>query len=270
MIWYPEGKTTLWAIGLLGAATLAGCGEQGQADAQTANAAAAENQELDAADVDSVEMRPSAIRMRTGDPATDDVEFVYRLGLLRGHMAAFAELYRAGELEMASVHAKHPSDELYADLEPAFAARQSDGFDDALEVFMRQAADGSEIDDAYANLLTAISEETPSLNVPEKLLAVSLLVAEAAEEFDAGVAEDGAITKPQEYQDAYGFLTAAREMLAEDVSADINETEAIAVAHEQVDMAFSALPSLMAQFTEGDAATISQAASVIERAARRL
>ncbi len=208
--------------------------------------------------------------IRSGDPADDDVEFIYRLGLIRGHLLSFIELYRADAFEMAQTHVKHPGSELYAALIPAFEARASGGFAEALNALGDASVQRGDVSALYAELVVAIRATAPKTSVAVKLLAISKMVATAAEEFDAGVSENGAIVDAHEYQDAFGFLSVAREMLASESSNDINEAEAIAVAHEQLDLSINAFAGLLAQTTEGQAETIYTAAAQIERAALRL
>jgi|GEM_PF-1767617 len=272
----PEHKmqTGLKICAFAGALALAACGEEGKSGEERASLPEAPAEEIaaianyDGEDVVEPVVEEAAIR--SGDPATDDVEFIYRLGLIRGHLAAFLELYRVEAFEMAASHVKHPESELYQDLVPAFEARDTGGFAQELGALADISAQRGDVDEIYANAITAIRAEAPAVAVSTKLLAVSKMLATAAEEFEAGVADDGAIGEPHEYQDAFGFLTVAREMLAAEGSTDINEAEAIAVSHEQLDLCLNEFSGLLVDNTEGRAETIYAAAAVIERAALRL
>ena len=204
---------------------------------------------------------------RSGDPASDDVEYLYRLGMVRGHLAAFIELYRAGAVEMAATHAKHPESEIYKDLAPAFATRGEPGFADTLNALATAAANGGEVETLYAQTVAAIRASAPQSNEKTTLLAVSHLVATAAEEFDIGVNEDGVVVEPHEYQDAFGFLSAAREIVSEIETRDINAGEAVAIAHEQIDLALASFDGLVVSETEGVSSTLFGAAARIEIAA---
>src|SRR5690606_14752630 len=66
------------------------------------------------------------------DLSQDDAAYLAHLGLVRGHLWVGVQLYNAGHKGMALTHMKHPKDELYADLEPAFEARNEAGFADVL------------------------------------------------------------------------------------------------------------------------------------------
>ncbi|MEM9616681.1 MAG: hypothetical protein AAF936_01875 [Pseudomonadota bacterium] len=203
----------------------------------------------------------------SGDPATDDIEYLYRLALVRGHLIAFRELYDSGEREMALGHSKHPQSELYAGLAPAFEARSKPGFADQLSALASAAEAGGDIDDAYNAVADAIAAHFPDMTVKTRLLAVSKIVSTAADEFDIGVEDDGAITNAHEYQDAYGFLNAARMVLASGETSDMAESEAVAMAQEQLDIALSEFDGLTAATTEGAASVLYGAAARIEIAA---
>ncbi len=259
-----------FSLGVI-ALALSGCGEKPGSEAVDESAPAPSA----VSDSENVTEAPEPVtedipEIRSGDPADDDVEFIYRLGLIRGHLLSFIELYRAEAYEMASAHVQHPASELYDALVPAFEARASDGFAEGLTALADAAAEHSDVDAVYADLVVAIRATAPKTSVAVKLLAISKMVATAAEEFDVGVADDCAIVDAHEYQDAFGFLSVAREMLASENSSDINETEAIAVAHEQLDLSISAFAGLLAETSEGQAETIYAAAAQIERAALRL
>lgn len=201
----------------------------------------------------------------TGDPVDDDAAYIHLLGMVRGHLAAFIELYRAGAYDMAQGHVKHPESELYVALAPAIAARSAPPFADALSALADAAQTRGDVESAYEAARAAIRAAGPQDDIRATVLGVAKLVASAAEEFEEGVAPDGAIIAAHEYQDAFGFLSAAREMLAEARTDDINEVEAIAVSHEQIDMALGSFDGLVVETTDGDAATLYAAAQRIER-----
>lgn len=202
--------------------------------------------------------------IRSGDPATDDVEYIHQLGLIRGHLIAFMDLYRAGAKDMAMRHAKHPSNEIYNDLVPAFEARGLDGFSDELSVILDIAMANGAVDDAYTEFVMRVDAHMPGAPVSINLLAIAAMIETAGEEYALGVDVDGKIVQPHEYQDAYGFLNAARELLASEETTDINESEAITLAHEQLDQALGQFSALLVEETEGQVSVIYQAASTIE------
>lgn len=267
--------TGLSTVALTGALALGGCGGEGEGEGE--GAAEGDNSALQGEG--SVEGEGGYAQSegegesegeggtRTGDPATDDVEYLYRLGLIRGHLSAFIELYRSGNFEMAAMHVKHPEDEIYQELKPAFTARGVAGFEDRLTTLVEAAENKSQVEETYSSTILALTANMPPEDAKTKLLAVAALTTSAADEFKVGVDDSGAVVEPHEYQDAYGFLIAAREILANADTSDINASEAVAIAHEQIDLALTAFEGLVTDQTEGDASTIYGAASRIEIAA---
>ena len=102
------------------------------------------------------------------------------------------------------------------------------------------------------------------------LLAVSEIIRIGADEFAIGVEEDGSISNAHEYQDAYGFLVSSRDMLAGIDTNDVNASDAINLAHEQIEIALASFDGLTVESTEGRTSTLYGAAARIEIAARGL
>lgn len=263
--------TGLSTLALTGALALAGCSGEGEAeggenagDAAAPATAAAEGEGEGHGEGEGQSEGEGGAAAGAGDPATDDVEYMRRLGLVRGHLAAFAELYRAGEFGAAGTHVKHPESELYAGLVPAFEARGKPGFADELEALVAAAQARENVEEEYAAVGAAIDANAPVAPLSDKLLAVAAMAKTAGDEFGIGVEDDGTISNAHEYQDAYGFLVAGREILSAQDTNDVEESEAIALAHEQLDLALNAFSGLTVERTEGKASTIYGAAARIE------
>jgi hypothetical protein len=256
--------TGLSTLAVASALALAGCGGEGEAEGGEGEAgAAAVSGESEGGEGESEG------GVVAGDPATDDVAYIRLLGLVRGHLVAFYELYRAGDRDMAMMHVKHPESELYASLTPAFAARGKPGFADELRA-LAAAAEGGDIDGAYNAAVEAINAHLPAAKPASQILAISAMVRTAADEFDIGVEDDGVIVNAHEYQDAYGFLVAARDMLAGLDASDVDVAEAVGQAHEQIEASLASFDGLVAVQTEGKASALYGAAARIEIAARGL
>lgn len=274
--------TGLSAAALSGSLALTGCGSEGEAegeggavDAQPVEGMEGEGEGAGISDgptdtfsegegLSEGEGESEGATLRTDDPANDDVEYYRRLGLVRGHLAAFIELYRAGAYDAAITHAKHPESELYQSLLPALEARSMPGFAAELDALAGYAADRGDVEGAYDAALSAIRANMPSANVKTQMLGVAEIVKTSGEEFDLGVNDEGNVEMSHEYQDAYGFLIASRELLADIETNDINAGEAIAVAHEQIDLALASFEGLTVSTTSGRAETIYGAAARIE------
>lgn len=182
----------LWSLFAVACASLAGCDVE------------------DHAAPPSDETAGTTIRL---EPQMGDATYLYRLGLMRGHLLVGNALFELGEQGAAGTHSKHPSDELYAPMEMEFAARGTNGFAAGLEAHAEAVAGGDEDDvqARYAELVTAIAENEDVVDVSPALAAevIARLVREAAEEYAIGIV-DGAPANAHEYQDAYGFTQVAR------------------------------------------------------------
>lgn len=269
--------TSLSTLAAVSALTLAGCGGEGEGEAAqgengTASTLSGESEGEGGASEGEGESGESEGEGggASADPATNDVAYLKLLGLTRGHLIAFLELYQNDAREMALTHVKHPESELYATLAPAIEARGKMGFADELRMLAAAADEGGDVTIAYGEVLSALNAHAPDASVAQNLLAISEIARTAADEFDIGVEDDGAISNAHEYQDAYGFLISSREILAGLNTSDVNEIEAIELAQEQIGAALEAFDSLTASETEGKASTLYGAAARIEIAGRGL
>lgn len=206
----------------------------------------------------------------TASPVDDDVEYLHRLGQTRGHLVAFTELHRMGMQDMSMTHAKHPESELYEGLAPAFAARGKPGFAEELAALANAVERGTNVDTAYTNAVRAISDNEPQTDFATRLMAIATLARTAGMEFAIGVANDGTIVNAHEYQDAFGFLTAAEEMLADNRPANAEEEQAVVLAKRQLAVALQEFDSLTASHVDGRASVIHGAAARIEIEANML
>ena len=265
--------TTLMLIGGL---AIAGCdrvndvGKTAAVDEVVEDAVVTEDGFAPGEDIPRIDETVTTVVERSGDPATDDAAYLAHIGMMRGHLIAFIELYREGELEMAAVHAKHPGSELYQELVPAIEARGLNGFANELVALGDAVSGGGDVEAAYTLTQTAITGATPIPTTKIVLYAVSDVMHEAAKEYELAVNDAGEIVNAHEYQDAYGFLAAARELVAELQTDDIQQSDAINFAYEQIDVAVAQTGSLLADASDGDAETIAGAASLVERIANRL
>jgi len=264
--------TSLSTLAAASAFALAGCGGEGEGEGAEGEGESARTvidgeSEAESGESEGGESEGAA---GNGDAASDDVEYLRLLGLVRGHLIAFLELNQGGAVEMSLMHVKHPESELYTTLAPAIAARGESGFAEELAALASAAQAGEDFSAPYSAVMRALDAHAPAADVSTQLLAIAAVTRTAADEFDIGVEDDGAISNAHEYQDAYGFLTASREILAGIETSDMNELEAIEVSQEQISLALEAFDSLTADSTEGSPSTLYGAAARIEIAGRGL
>ena len=182
------------------------------------------------------------------EPKMDDAAYLYRLGLMRGHLLVGNALFEIGEREAAGTHSKHPTDELYEPMETEFAARGSGGFAAELQAHAEAVArrDENDVRTRYAELIAAIAENEDVVDVSPPLVAevIARLVREAAEEYAIGIV-DGVPANAHEYQDAYGFTQVAG-LWAQRAAADHPGHEsAFGRIRETIDAVSDMWPALM-------------------------
>jgi len=131
---------------------------------------------------------------------------------------------------------KHPEDELYSALKPAFTARGIAAFDSELSDLaegVNQDKDAADVEAAYETLLEQITraETEVAASPQQKLLVAAALVRTAGDEYALAVDDTGKLINAHEYQDAFGFVKTA-EAIADGI--DAGDDEALAAAKAEV------------------------------------
>ena len=270
----------LSTLALGGAVALAGCGSEGEGEgAKSAAAPASTDHNAHMASEGEGEGGESEGGESEGasavNAATDNVAYIQQLLLMRGHLQAGVALYAAGDQNMAATHMKHPKDELYAGLLPAFEARGYAGFADALDalaVAVKGGAPANEVEAKLAAARAGIDAAVAGANATprETLLAMAGVLRTAGEEFDIGVKDD-VIVNAHEYQDAYGFMTTVVDYLGRYDGGAGDVDEAVAEAREYAAQALEVAPSAIPPETVTTSSeTIYGAAARVEIIARGL
>lgn len=161
----------------------------------------------------------------------NDAAYLSQLGLVRGHLWVGVQLYKAGHVDMALTHMKHPGDELYTGLKPALAARGEKGFADALTKLanaVEQKQSAEVVERRHQELEKAVSdaENLSSKSLHTALMSIERMVRTAADEYAIGVKNNGEIVNMHEYQDSYGFVEAAKARLSQLSDTQKNESPA--------------------------------------------
>lgn len=206
------------------------------------------------------------------DLTRDDAAYLAQLGLVHGHLWVGVQLYKAGYKDMALTHMKHPGDELYAGLQPAFDARRVSGFAEALDRLAEAVEQGlpvSEVEARHGELEQGIAraEKLAETNLKTALGSIEKMVRTAAEEYAIGV-KDGKIVNAHEYQDALGFVTAAQNRLDSLREEQIQQgPEAVEEVAQQLGNVRSLWPALVPEGKiDGDASQLFGAAARIQLA----
>jgi hypothetical protein len=150
----------------------------------------------------------------------DQAKFIADLALVEGHMRVAVELYKLGKGEAASVHIKHPADELYASLKPMLEARKAKGFAEELEALsmaIHQKAAAESVNQLFERMRASIvvaRGEGEMVSAHSMAAAVEILLRSAIADYAVGVIGQD-VKVPKEYQDAWGFTQAARAIMVD-------------------------------------------------------
>jgi hypothetical protein len=213
----------------------------------------------------------------TASSGDETVDFLSGLMQIDGHLATAFALIDAGQAEQGFAHLAHPMAEVYEALEHELDDLGQPQFEDLLEGLVDAAIDGAG-PEALLALQGDISArieaawQAAAANEPaDGFAALRHLILKAGDEWSEGVAE-GQIRELTEYQDAWGFLQAARAratlLATSPDSAVKSAAEATLVALDDLGQA---LPEVLPTGTiGGDAALFAAAAARIELAAYKV
>ena len=170
--------------------------------------------------------RLAALQIAADDPARisaqDEAEFLFKLGLLEGHLIIGKALLEIDQPRAALPHFGHPVRELYDDIHEALPARGLKDFDTdliALEAMVAAkpgaAATAAKFDDVMAIVAAARATVPDALRNSEPFMLGVLgeIMETAAEDYNESI-EQGRIEKPVEYHDSRGYLLYAANEIA--------------------------------------------------------
>jgi Helix-hairpin-helix motif len=150
-----------------------------------------------------------------------DVDYVLKLGLMKGHMMVAKELLDLGKPDQAEPHIGHPVEEIYVDIEDQLKERNVADFKGSLvnvQDLVKSKPDSPELVPAFDSAVMAIDGAIAAIK-PEQLKTptfglqvINGLLETALAEYTAAIA-NGKIAQPIEYQDSRGFIAYARETL---------------------------------------------------------
>jgi hypothetical protein len=175
-----------------------------------------------------------------------DVDYMTKLGLMKGHMLVANELLALNQPKQAEPHLGHPVEEIYVDLEEQFQERRVPEFKQVLldvqNLVKSKPGDlqiQPQFDAAMKAIDTAIAAlpETQRLSPNFALQVINGLLETATSEYTAAIA-NGKISAVIEYQDSRGFVTYA-EATYKQIEPKVKQANADATA--KLDAAFADL-----------------------------
>jgi len=166
----------------------------------------------------------------TGEPK--DVDYMTKLGLMKGHLLVAKELLDAGKVDQAEPHIGHPVEEIYADVEDQLNERKVPEFKTTLiklqDLIKAGAKDPAQVNAEFNTSMQAVDGSIAALPEAQRqdpkfvLQVINGLLDTANSEYGAAVA-NGKISAVIEYQDSRGFVMYA-ETLYQNIAAQVAKT----------------------------------------------
>jgi hypothetical protein len=150
-----------------------------------------------------------------------DVDYMVKLGLMKGHLMVAKELLDLKKVTQAEPHIGHPVEEIYADVEDQLKERKVPEFKtpliSLLDLVKAGAKDPAKVDTNFSASMKSVDgaiEILPSTQRTSTKFALQIitgLLNTAKSEYKAAIA-DGKIAQVVEYQDSRGFVTYANQL----------------------------------------------------------
>ena len=166
----------------------------------------------------------------TGEPR--DVDYMTKLGLMKGHLFVAQELLDQGKPDQAEPHIGHPVEEIYADVEDQLNERKIPEFKATLiklqDLVKAGAKDPAQVKAEFTTSMQAVDGAIAALPETQRkdpkfvLQVINGLLDTANSEYGAAVA-NGKISAIIEYQDSRGFVMYA-ESLYKDIADQVAKT----------------------------------------------
>jgi hypothetical protein len=150
-----------------------------------------------------------------------DIDYMTKLGLMKGHLLVAKELLDLGKPDQAEPHIGHPVEEIYADVEEQLQERQVPEFKTtliALQSLVKAGAkDATKVTSEFKMSVQAVDGAIAGLpdsqrqSPPFVLAVINGLLDTANAEYGAAI-DNGKIAQAIEYQDSRGFLIYAETL----------------------------------------------------------
>ncbi|MEH2438331.1 MAG: helix-hairpin-helix domain-containing protein [Nostoc sp.] len=175
-----------------------------------------------------------------------DVDYMSKLGLMKGHLLVAQELLDQNQPKQAEPHIGHPVEEIYVDVEDQLNERKIKEFKTtlvSLQDLVKSSPKDSKVKTNFTSSMQAVDGAIAALPESQRskpgfvLQAINELLDSANSEYGAAIA-NGKITAPIEYQDSRGFVFYANE-LYKGISSQVAQADP--EAHKAIDTSFAEL-----------------------------
>jgi hypothetical protein len=150
-----------------------------------------------------------------------DVDYMTKLGLMKGHLLVAGELLELQKPEQAEPHIGHPVEEIYADVEDQLQERNVKEFKTTLIALQDEVKAGaknvSKVNTGFKGSMQSVDGAIAALPANQRtspsfvLQVINGLLDTANSEYGAAIA-DGKISQVIEYQDSRGFVAYANTL----------------------------------------------------------
>jgi DNA uptake protein ComE-like DNA-binding protein len=153
-----------------------------------------------------------------------DVDYMTKLGLMKGHLLVAKELLDQNQPKQAVPHIGHPVEEIYVDIEEQLNERKVKEFkttlvkfQDLIKYAIKSNPKASKIETDFASSMQAVDGAIADLPEAQRsktgfvLQVIDELLDSANSEYGAAIA-NGKISAAIEYQDSRGFVIYANEL----------------------------------------------------------
>lgn len=149
-----------------------------------------------------------------------DVDYMVKLGLMKGHMLVAQELLDLKKPDQAEPHIGHPVEEIYVDVEDQLNERKVKEFKTTLvnlQDLIKSKPNDPQLKTSYTAALKGIDDAIRALPAAQRqspgfvVQVIDSLLQSANTEYTAAIA-NGKIVAAIEYQDSRGFVLYAHEL----------------------------------------------------------
>jgi hypothetical protein len=150
-----------------------------------------------------------------------DVDYMTKLGLMKGHLIVAKELLDLQKPEQAEPHIGHPVEEIYADVEDQLNERKVQAFKEPLIALQDEvkagAKDATKVSTGFKTSMQSVDTAIAALPETQRttprfvLQVINGLLDTANSEYGAAIS-NGKISQVIEYQDSRGFVTYANDL----------------------------------------------------------
>ena len=175
-----------------------------------------------------------------------DVDYMSKLGLMKGHLLVAQELLDQNQPKQAEPHIGHPVEEIYVDVEDQLNERKVKEFKTtlvSLQDLVKSSPKNSKVKTNFTSSMQAVDGAIAALPADQRskpgfaLQIINELLDSANSEYGAAIA-NGKVTAPIEYQDSRGFVFYAND-LYKGISSQVAQADP--EAHTAIDTSFAEL-----------------------------